>query len=101
MTQFFTVSIMVLIVFGVCFAAMAVGLIFRGVKMRGGCGHEPELEDDRLPGCGVCPKKEVDLCESDDTTGLAAISTLQTLGRFDDDPARPSQEASSRSTAKR
>ena len=74
----------VLIVFTGCFVAMAIGLIVRGIGPRGGCGSDPE-ELVGVESCGSCPKKEIDLCEEDDTTGLAAVSNLSTLGRFEKD----------------
>jgi len=70
--------------FTLCFCGMAIGLIIRGRVMRGGCGDEPHItEDGRLASCGACPKKEIDLCETDDTMGTATIASLGTLGRFE------------------
>lgn len=69
--------------FAICFAAMAIGLILRGRKMRGGCGSEPQIDEEgRLASCGSCPKKPVSLCESEDSMGTAAIAELGTLGRY-------------------
>ena len=83
MTVFIT-FLLVLGAFALCFAGMAIGLIIRGKRMRGGCGDEPVItEDGRLSSCGACPKKEIDLCETDDTMGTAEISSLGTLGRFE------------------
>ncbi|MDA0321153.1 MAG: hypothetical protein O2923_00345 [Verrucomicrobia bacterium] len=76
--------LVVLVAFGLCFAAMAVGVLIRGRAMRGGCSSDPVIDDDgRLASCGVCPKKEISLCETDDETGLAGVASLSTLGRFD------------------
>ena len=59
-----------MIVLAVYFACMAIGLLIRGHVMRGGCGTESKIEEGKLAYCEACPKKEISLCESEDTLGL-------------------------------
>jgi hypothetical protein len=74
--------LVVTVAFAVCFAAMAIGLLLRGRRMRGGCSDEPDVPDGRLAACGLCPKKKVNLCDTDDPSGLPEIAELSTLGRY-------------------
>ena len=59
--------------FGVCMAAMGLGVIVSGRRLRGSCGgdsvHDPTGE---ALSCGACPKKQVQVCPSDDP--LVALS---------------------------
>ena len=83
MSEFLAVLPVVLVVVGFSFAAMAIGLIFRGRIMRGGCGSSPGGHDSEDISCDACSKKTINLCESDDSTGLAAVSAVATWGRFE------------------
>ena len=87
MTEYIPLFVMTAALFCICFAGMAVRLIVKGKKMRGGCGSEPEeSNDDNTPAsCDTCAKLRVNICECDDESGLAGISATATLGRFDDD----------------
>ena len=67
----------VVIIFGVCTGLMAVGLMLRGTVMRGGCGSHGSAG-----GCEVCSKKMVNLCDSEDDSGLAGPSFVATMGRY-------------------
>jgi len=69
------------VVFGLCFSAMAVGLLVRGKVMRGGCGSEPGAKG-ADGGCSVCGKRKINLCEAEDDMGLSAPSAVSTMGRF-------------------
>lgn len=66
---------------GLAILAMAVGLLLRGTIMRGGCGSHAEPGDGPI-GCDACSKKQLNLCDEDDTTGLAGPSFAATMGRF-------------------
>ena len=68
-------------IFGVAVVLMAVGLILRGKVMRGGCGSASH-EDGATIGCEACSKKQINLCDEDDSMGLAGPSFAGTLGRF-------------------
>ena len=83
MSEFIAVLVVVMVVVGVSFAAMAIGLIFRGRIMRGGCGSSPGDNSEKDISCDACSKKKINLCESDDSTGLAAVSNVATWGRFE------------------
>lgn len=85
MNDFLLVFALVAILFGLCFLAMAIGLLVRRMILRGGCGSHAVIVDGEKISCGACPKKEIDLCESDDETGLAKIAAVGTMGRFDKD----------------
>jgi hypothetical protein len=68
--------------FGTAFLAMAVGLLLRGKIMRGGCGSA--TDDNASPiGCDACSKKQINLCDDEDSTGLAGPSFTATMGRFE------------------
>lgn len=82
MSEFIAVLLVVLAVLALCFLAMAIGLIFRGKIIRGGCGSSPEGHDDKVISCDTCSKKAINLCEDDDTMGLAGVSSVATWGRF-------------------
>ncbi len=79
MSTLLTTTLATLILFGLAFAAMAVGLLVRGKIMRGGCGSTPGAEP---AGCDACSKKTLNLCDDEDCMGLAAPSFAGTMGRF-------------------
>ena len=79
MTPLLTTILASLLLFGLAFAAMAIGLLVRGTIMRGGCGSKPGAEP---AGCDACSKKALNLCDEDDAMGLAAPSFAGTMGRF-------------------
>ena len=79
MTEILSTLIVTLIVFGLAFAAMAVGLFVRGKIMRGGCGSGHEIE---VGGCDTCSKKALNLCDEEDQMNLAGPSFTGTMGRF-------------------
>jgi hypothetical protein len=62
-------------------AAMAVGLMLRGTIMRGGCGGHGAADDSPV-GCDACSKKQLYLCDEEDTSGLAGPAFAATMGRF-------------------
>lgn len=68
----------VLLTFGLFFAcmlAMASGLLLSGRDLRGSCGGPDVLDPHGDPlSCGACPKKEQDLCPTDDP--LVAIAQM-------------------------
>ncbi|MBL7115702.1 MAG: hypothetical protein ISS35_08035 [Kiritimatiellae bacterium] len=81
MQDFLTTATVAVIFFGLAIAAMAIGLILRGKVMRGGCGssHDPDAPD---IGCDACSKKRLNLCDDEDSSGLAGPSFVATMGRF-------------------
>lgn len=74
------------LLFGLAILAMAVGLLLRGKIMRGGCGSHTEPGDGPTA-CDACSKKQLNLCDEDDTTGLAGPSFAATMGRFSRKPS--------------
>ncbi|NQU40927.1 MAG: hypothetical protein HQ523_13330 [Lentisphaerae bacterium] len=78
MHEILSTVIVTTVLFGLAFAAMAVGLFVRGKIMRGGCGSSQEIEG----GCDSCSKKALNLCDEEDKMGLAGPSFTGTLGRF-------------------
>ncbi|TVQ94144.1 MAG: hypothetical protein EA397_03070 [Deltaproteobacteria bacterium] len=56
--------------------AMAIGVLFSNRVLRGSCGGEEVLGPDGNPlSCGACPRKERDICPSDD-----AVASLAQVG---------------------
>lgn len=54
-------------VFGAAMLAMAVGVMFSNRELRGSCGGEGiHGADGEMISCGACPKKEAELCPSDE-----------------------------------
>lgn len=62
--------------FGVAMTGMAVGVIFSDRKLRGSCGGDTIMgADGEAISCGACPKKESDVCPTDEPlVALAQIS---------------------------
>lgn len=64
-----------LVLFGLCMLGMAIGVIVSDRSLRGSCGG-PDIHDangDALS-CGACPKKEQEICPSDDP--LVALAQI-------------------------
>ena len=54
-------------IFGLAMAGLGVGVIFSNRTLKGSCGGEEVLGPDGNPlSCGACPKKEAEVCPSDD-----------------------------------
>jgi len=85
MVKFLATAVVTALFFGLAITAMAVGLILRGKIMRGGCGSTPHGDAPDV-GCEACSKKRLNLCDENDTTGLAGPSFSATLGRFSHKP---------------
>jgi len=84
-TVFLTAAAMTLLLLLICFAAMAIGLILRGRRMRGGCGSAPAEHADGSSACEHCAeKKKTNLCSSEGDSELVEASKLGTMGRYDD-----------------
>ncbi len=86
--------IVALLLFALAFLAMAIGLMLRGKVMRGGCGSAPS-DNGTAVGCEACSKKQLNLCDEDDTTGLAGPAFAATMGRFQKNTAKTHQTQSS------
>lgn len=57
------------------FAAMGVGVLFARPAIRGTCGGDEVEHDGESLSCGACPRKQSDICPSDDElVRLATIS---------------------------
>ena len=63
-------------IFGVAMGAMSIGVMLNGRRLRGSCGG-PEVVTGtgEALSCGACPKKEAEVCPSDDP--LVVHSALQ------------------------
>ena len=64
-------------IFIVLFLLMSVGVIFSNRILRGSCGG-PEVLDSKgdAISCGACPKKEKDVCTSDNEYAKLATVSL-------------------------
>lgn len=61
--------------FGLCMGAMGVGTMMSGRRLRGSCGGDAVIgADGREISCGACPKKESEICPSDDP--LVALAQI-------------------------
>ena len=92
MEQFIAATLVITAIFAVCFGGMSIGLIIRGRKMRGGCGssnHNDEVDGEHPEGeegdegCGLCPKKKINICKSENDEDMNEVSKLATLGRYE------------------
>ena len=72
----FTVEILAtLLVFALCMAGLGVGIILSQSGLRGTCGSDPILnKKGEALTCGACPKKEAEVCPSDDP--LVALAQI-------------------------
>ncbi len=62
-----TTLLLTLVFFGTCMGAMAIGVIASDRALRGSCGGAEVHDSNGDPlSCGACPKKESDVCPSDD-----------------------------------
>ena len=79
MASLLTTLLVSTILFGLAFAAMAIGLFVRDKILRGGCGSSVGPEP---AGCDACSKKSLNLCDDEENMGLADPSFVGTMGRF-------------------
>ena len=80
-----TTALVAALLLGLSILAMSIGLLLRGKVMRGGCGSA--IDEDGAPvACDACSKKKINLCDEDDSMGLAGVSFASTLGRFQRKP---------------
>lgn len=63
-----------LVLFGLCMAGLGVGLMLQGRALQGSCGGVVDKNGDDLVSCGVCSKKEAEVCPSDDP--LVALAQI-------------------------
>lgn len=61
--------------FGLAMAGLGVGVLLSDRTLKGSCGGEEVLGPDGNPlSCGACPKKEAEVCPSDDP--LVALARI-------------------------
>ena len=61
--------------FSLFFAAMSIGVIVSGRNLKGSCGGDTVMDANGNPlSCGACPKKEQEVCPSDDP--LVALAQI-------------------------
>lgn len=68
--------VLTLVLFATCMLGMGVGVLLSGRSLRGSCGGDGVIDaQGREISCGACPKKEHDVCPSDDPiVALAQIA---------------------------
>ncbi|MCK5032055.1 MAG: hypothetical protein KAS18_00440 [Calditrichia bacterium] len=68
--------ILVLVIFGISFLLLSVGIIFSKKEIHAGsCGSELIVNGEHLS-CGACPSKEAEICSSGDKDGFASVAQL-------------------------
>ena len=64
-----------IVFFGLCMCGMAIGVMVSGRRLRGSCGGDAVVgPDGQQVSCGACPKKEAEVCPTDDP--LVALSQI-------------------------
>lgn len=67
--------LLVMLFFGACMGAMAIGVVLSDRALQGSCGGAGEaLAEAHGVQCGVCSKKDAEICPSDDP--LVALAQL-------------------------
>lgn len=68
--------LMTMLIFGLCMSGLGLGVLFSQKGLRGTCGSDPIMnKKGEALTCGVCPKKEAEVCPSDDPmVALAQIA---------------------------
>lgn len=67
--------LLVVLFFAACMAAMAIGVIVNQRELQGSCGGAGEaLHEVHGVSCGVCSKKDAEVCPSDDP--LVALAQI-------------------------
>ena len=61
--------------FGMCFLLLGIGFFIRGTVLKGSCGGAAQVLGEDAS-CGVCGRKEKEICPSDDDTGLVKLSQI-------------------------
>ena len=71
-----TQILLVMLFFAACMGAMAIGVVVSNRELKGSCGGAGEaLHEAHGISCGVCVKKDAEVCPSDDPlVALAQIS---------------------------
>lgn len=60
-------AIIAVVLFASFFAAMSIGVMVSGRSLKGSCGGDTVMDADGNPlSCGACPKKEQEICPTDD-----------------------------------
>ncbi len=63
-----------LVLFGLCMAGMAVGVLVSDRELQGSCGGVVDAQGHDVVSCGACAKKEAEVCPSDDP--LVALAQI-------------------------
>ena len=60
-------TFLTVILFAACMTGISVGVLLTGRRLRGSCGGESVIDGSGEPlSCGACPRKESQVCPSDD-----------------------------------
>lgn len=67
--------LLIMLFFGACMAVMAIGVVVNNRELQGSCGGAGEaLHEAHGIACGVCVKKDAEICPSDDP--LVALAQI-------------------------
>ncbi len=69
-----TTVLITIVIFALLIAGMSIGILLSNRRLKGTCGGEPARGPDGLPMlCGACPKKESDVCPTDNPLVAVAM----------------------------
>lgn len=60
--------------FALSMAGLGIGTIVAGRRLKGSCGADVVAPDGEVIACGACPKKEQEVCPTDDK--LVALAQI-------------------------
>ena len=79
------IFVFTLVIFSIAFVFFAIRiLIIKDGEFHGTCASQGQALQHTDVDCGVCVRKENDLCPGDDDTNLVAIAQLGNPGRTKD-----------------
>ncbi|PIE01882.1 MAG: hypothetical protein CSA81_09615 [Acidobacteria bacterium] len=71
--------IFTLIIFGICLLGLAIGVILKGMEIKGSCGGASRVVGEDSCACG---RRTKDICPSQDKSGLLELAEIGDPGRI-------------------
>ena len=66
-----------IVIFFIAFFFLGISIFLANKTFKGSCGSDPVMAGDEELSCGACPKKEKEICPSDDPTGVMDLATVK------------------------